>query len=98
MMLAALSPAADLPAIASRDETAKARLEIHRKPFIKQPFIKQIALLNRSPMVPYHFIQLVYSMVYQTGSVIKQITSGPNACLISSLQCIILAFSYNAVV
>ena len=27
-------------------------------------------------------------MVYQTGSVIKQITSGPNACLISSLQCI----------
>ena len=60
---------------------------IHCKPFMKQPFIKQIALLNRSPLVPNNFIQLAYSMVYQTGSVIKQITFGPNACLISSLQC-----------
>ena len=37
-----------------------------RGPIHRKPFIKQIALLNRSSMVPYHFIQLVYSMVYQT--------------------------------
>ena len=39
-------------------------IDIHCKPFIKQPFIKQIALLNRLPLVPNHFVQLVNSMVY----------------------------------